>query len=170
MYIEPTTCYCFRRLQPGKNNNKQCDQQTQISDAVSAGASDSRNFRLKTLRLQLNMNPSTLNLRYIHACYIYTVKTISLQTVWGCSYNCYRSVVHKNAPSRWLHIFLTYVQYWSILYIIHAYALHYCTRVVCKGKKSDWCFFPWYFQFYFFPTIDVAGDPIIYRYLLSEDT
>ncbi|XP_001947553.2 5-hydroxytryptamine receptor 2B [Acyrthosiphon pisum] len=53
------------RLQPGKNNNKQCDQQTQIPDAVSAGASDSRNFRLKTLRLQLNMNPSTLNLRFL---------------------------------------------------------------------------------------------------------
>jgi len=60
-------CYCFRRAQLGKKN-KQCEQQTQIPDAVSAAASnnsDSRNFRLKTLRLQLNMNPSTLNLRYI---------------------------------------------------------------------------------------------------------
>ncbi|XP_025418810.1 5-hydroxytryptamine receptor 2B isoform X2 [Sipha flava] len=53
-----------RRVQPG-NKNKQCDQHTQIPDAVSASNSDSRNFRLKTLRLQLNMNPSTLNLRFL---------------------------------------------------------------------------------------------------------
>ncbi|KAE9530904.1 hypothetical protein AGLY_011366, partial [Aphis glycines] len=53
------------RLQAGKNDNRQCDQQTQLPDAGSAGASDSRNFRLKTLRLQLNMNPSTLNLRFL---------------------------------------------------------------------------------------------------------
>lgn len=62
--IDPTMLFFSRRVQPGKTN-KPCDQQTQIPDAVSASNSDSRNFRLKTLRLQLNMNPSTLNLRYI---------------------------------------------------------------------------------------------------------
>ncbi|VVC29248.1 G protein-coupled receptor, rhodopsin-like,GPCR, rhodopsin-like, 7TM [Cinara cedri] len=58
------------RVQPGKKNEQSCDQQTRqirpAADAVSASSNtDSRNFRLKTLRLQLNMNPSTLNLRFL---------------------------------------------------------------------------------------------------------
>ncbi|XP_067014474.2 5-hydroxytryptamine receptor 2C [Anabrus simplex] len=43
-------------------SNGRCDQGTQTPDAFSR---ESRNFRLGTLRLQLNMGPSTLNLRFL---------------------------------------------------------------------------------------------------------
>ncbi|XP_050547830.1 5-hydroxytryptamine receptor 2B-like isoform X2 [Daktulosphaira vitifoliae] len=45
--------------------NKNCDQEIQMADTVSASSNDSRNFRLKTLRLPLNMNPPSLNLRFL---------------------------------------------------------------------------------------------------------
>ncbi|XP_050431907.1 5-hydroxytryptamine receptor 2C isoform X2 [Adelges cooleyi] len=53
-----------RNEHTGKKN-KHCDQDIQTADTVSASSNDSRNFRLKTLRLPLNMNPSTLNLRFL---------------------------------------------------------------------------------------------------------
>nr|XP_018899668.1 PREDICTED: D(2) dopamine receptor [Bemisia tabaci] len=39
-----------------------CDRETQTPDNI---ARETRNFRLKTLRLQLNVTPSTLNLRFL---------------------------------------------------------------------------------------------------------